>query len=362
MTYLDTLNLTQVSIKIITDNQALSGAYVASPTFSQYGYSWLRDGMWIAHSMDCVGEYASATRFHQWVAHTIMRYEPQIHALLGKISRQESLLETDYLPTRFTLDSDFGEEEWPNFQLDGYGAWLWGAVQHCQQHNPVLWAELRPAVSLIVQYLGALWHLPNYDCWEEFRNEIHLSTLGALYGGLSAVHSIDPALVAPQLPQAIQQFALDNGVAPDGHFMKFFGNPAVDANLLWLVLPYRLVASDDPRFMRTLQKIERDIHYPYGGVYRYGADTYFGGGEWLLLTCWLAWIYVELGRIDEARALIVWVEKQATPTGDMPEQTHEHPLDASHYQPWVDKWGTSANPLLWSHAMYLIVLTHLKAI
>ena len=354
-------DLYQTSIRIIQQNQAPTGAYVASPTFSQYGYSWLRDGMWIAYGMDSVGDHLSATRFHQWVGRTVMRYEAQVHALLGKIQRAEPILETDYLPTRFTLDSDLGEEEWPNFQLDGYGAWLWGAVDHCQHHNPALWAELRPAVKLVVDYLQALWHMPNYDCWEEFRDKIHLSTLAALYGGLSAVHAHDAELVSAKTISAIQKFALTNGIAPDGHFMKFLGNPEVDANLLWLAIPYNMVDIHHPAFTKTLEKIERDIYYPHGGVYRYRADTYFGGGEWLLLTCWLAWAYLQLGRVDEAKNLIAWVEAQATLTGEMPEQTHDHPLDADYYQPWVDKWGTSACPLLWSHAMYLIVISQLKA-
>ncbi len=360
MSSLKTHDLKRISIQVIKDNQAPSGAYAASPTFSQYGYSWLRDGMWIAHSMDCVGEHESATRFHQWVGHTILRYEGQIQALLAKQARQEPLEETDYLPTRFTLDSKLGQDEWSDFQLDGYGAWLWGVVQHCQQHNEMLWQTLRPAVGLIVQYLEALWHLPNYDCWEEFRNEIHPSTLGALYGGLRAIQSIDAVLVTSDLPDRIQAFVLEKGIAPEGHFMKFLGNHEVDANLLWLAVPYNLVDVDDPRFLKTLAKIERDIHHSEGGVYRYCADTYFGGGEWLLLTSWLAWTYLQLNRAEEAQKLIAWVEQQATSSGEMPEQTHQHPLKAAYYQPWVDRWGTSACPLLWSHAMYLIVLTKMN--
>jgi GH15 family glucan-1,4-alpha-glucosidase len=361
MTHLNTIELKRISIRVIKDNQAASGAYPASPTFSQYGYSWLRDGMWIAYSMDFAGEHESATAFHTWAGRTILRYEKQIQALLPKIDQQQLTKEADYLPTRFTLDSDLGQDEWPDFQLDGYGAWLWGAVQHCQQYNKRLWHTLRPAIHLIVKYLEALWHLPNYDCWEEFRDEIHLSTLGAIYGGLRAVQTMEPALITSGLPERIQQFALEKGVASEGHFMKFLGNPAVDASLLWLAIPFQLVPVDDPRFLRTLEKIERDILHPEGGLYRYHADTYFGGGKWLLLTCWLAWTYLERNLPEKARELLAWVEQQATSTGDMPEQTHQHPLDASYYQPWVERWGTSACPLLWSHAMYLIVLMKLEA-
>ncbi|GAB1420989.1 hypothetical protein MASR2M15_11210 [Anaerolineales bacterium] len=122
-----------------------------------------------------------------------------------------------------------------------------------------------------------------------------------------------------------------------------------------------MVNVQDPCFLATLQKIERDILYPGGGVYRYQADTYFGGGEWLLLTCWLAWTYLKLARYEEAERLIQWTEEQATQDGEMPEQVSEHLLDPSYYQPWVERWGLPAKPLLWSHAMYLIVRTELEA-
>jgi len=50
-----------------------------------------------------------------------------------------------------------------------------------------------------------------------------------------------------------------------------------------------------------------------------------------------------------------WITAQATPDGHLPEQVAHHLLDASYYDGWVEKWGTSASPLLWSHAMYLIL-------
>jgi GH15 family glucan-1,4-alpha-glucosidase len=349
------VDLQQHSITLIKSLQSPTGAYPASPTFSQYGYSWLRDGMWIAHSMDVVGEHASASAFHDWAAKTLLRYEGKVNALLEKLQRGEALEDSDYLPTRFTLDSALGQEDWPDFQLDGYGAWLWGAVQHCQNHNPALWQEIRPAVALLIRYLEALWQSPNYDCWEEHRQQIHIATLAALYGGFCAVQSMENTLIPTGLPEAIRAFALEKGISAEGHFMKFLGNENVDSSLLWTAIPFGLVEVTDPIFQKTLAKIERDLHVPNGGVYRYRADTYFGGGEWLLLTCWLAWAYLELGRNEEAHKLLEWVEAQASPNGDLPEQVAHHPLDPSYLQPWIERWGTSANPLLWSHAMLLIV-------
>ncbi|MCA0457494.1 MAG: glycoside hydrolase family 15 protein [Chloroflexi bacterium] len=354
-------NLIDTSIAIILAGQSANGAVVASPTFSQYGYSWLRDGMWIAYGMDAAGEYDSARRFYRWAAETLPRYQTKADLLLAKLANGDTPAEADYLPTRFRLDGDLGTEDWPDFQLDGYGAWLWGLVKFVNRHNDDdLWAAARPAVVLLVRYLAALWQSPNYDCWEEHRQHIHPATLAAIYGGLNAVRQREPALVPVGLPEAVRDFVLQNAVSADGHFMKYLGNNEVDSSLLWIAVPYRLVEPTDSRFLATVAKIERDILRPDGGVYRYAADTYFGGGEWLLLTLWLAWAYIELGRRDEAAKLIAWVESQATAEGQLAEQVEGHVLDQSYFQPWVDRWGTSALPLLWSHGMYLLLKSLMK--
>lgn len=349
-------NLHQSSIDIILAGQAENGAYAASPTFSQYGYSWLRDGAWIAYGMDCAGQRMSARAFYQWGISTLTRYTAQVDSLLARLAAGEPITEADYLPTRFTIDGALGNEDWPDFQLDGYGAWLWGLVDHCRRHDDTaLWGESIPAVTLIVRYLQALWRSPSYDCWEEHRQHIHPATLAALYGGLTAAAAQDAALVPAGLPEAIRAYVLREGVAADGHFMKFIGNENVDASLLWLAVPYRLVTVDDPRFLATLAKIEHDIVRPGGGVYRYAADTYFGAGEWVLLAAWLAWTYIELNRHDDARRLMMWIRAQATPSGQLPEQVCDHTLAPAYYPHWVEKWGTPALPLLWSHGMYLVV-------
>jgi hypothetical protein len=37
----------------------------------------------------------------------------------------------------------------------------------------------------------------------------------------------------------------------------------------------------------------------------------------------------------------------------MPEQVDRHLLDPSFVESWEQRWGTSADPLLWSSAMFL---------
>jgi GH15 family glucan-1,4-alpha-glucosidase len=356
-----TLNLFQASVDVIRQGQHPSGAYVASPSFSQYGYSWLRDGAWIAHAMAVVGHHDSAREFHHWAIRTVLRFAGQVESLLKMIAQGQQPAEHDFLPTRFAVDGSLGNEDWPDFQLDGYGVWLWVLVHYCRDVDKDLWKVARPAVALLVRYLATFWHSPNYDCWEEFRDRVHTATLGSLYGGLKAVHDFDSSLVGVDLLSDIQLFVLNHGQAEYGGLGKFIPSVSdepgkmVDASLLWVSVPFGLLDVTNPVFLATLSKIEQDLYVPDGGVYRYRDDTYFGGGEWLLLASWLGWVYVELDRMGDARKLRDWVAEQVTAEGYLPEQVDHHLLDARYFAGWVEKWGEPANPLLWSHAMYLIL-------
>ena len=105
--------------------------------------------------------------------------------------------------------------------------------------------------------------------------------------------------------------------------------------------------------MATIAKIEADL--VRGGIHRYHDDTYYGGGAWLLLTAWLGWYYAEAGNTARAAVLRDWVAAQAMPDGALPEQVPQMLLAPEHYAGWVARWGEIARPLLWSHAMYLIL-------
>jgi GH15 family glucan-1,4-alpha-glucosidase len=102
------------------------------------------------------------------------------------------------------------------------------------------------------------------------------------------------------------------------------------------------------------------LYRPEGGVYRYRADVYYGGGEWILLTAWLAIHNLRLGKRDLAILMMSWIEDQADAHGNFPEQVSDHVLAPAHFEPWVQKWGPVAKPLLWSHAMYLILCQELQ--
>jgi len=344
------------SVEVILDHQDPGGGYVASPTFSDYHYCWFRDGAYVAYAMDLAGERDSARRFHDWCARAVNRRRAAVERAIDKVGRGEPLAETDYLHTRYTLTGREGEDTaWPNFQLDGLGTWLWALAEHvrraCLRPLPPAW---QAAAVLTARYLAALWRLPCYDCWEEYGDRIHPHTLAAIYGGLQALGSLGLAGEWSEVPTVIRAFVLEQGVQ-NGRLVKSVGNSAVDASLIAVATPYRLLEPGDTRMQATVARIEVELRRAGGGVHRYAADTYYGGGEWVLLTAWLGWYYAAVGAPEKAHELRAWVEAQADERGDLPEQVPRTLTDPRYLEVWRQQRGEIARPLLWSHAKYLIL-------
>ena len=330
--------------------QLPNGAYPAAAGFSQYGPCWLRDGSFIAHATDLAGRHDSAARFHAWVARTVAAQAGTVAELLARRRAGEPISEFDLLPTRYAVDGEWVKDGWPNFQLDGYGQWLWSLAGHlAATGQDELPAHLAAGVDVVVDYLSEFWDEPCYDCWEEFRSQLHTATLGSVAAGMGAIARWVPR--AAPVGAAARELVL-TGCVVDGRFVKHVGNPEADASLTWLCTPFGLVADDDPVMRATVARIEADLVVD-GGTSRYRADTYYGGGEWVILSASLAWHHARAGRPDRARTYLDWVERQRRPDGALPEQVprkDHHPWFLAY---WTRHWGPSACPLVWSHAMTL---------
>lgn len=374
-------SLYQKSIQIIKEGQSASGAYIASPNFPTYHYCWLRDGSFTAHAMDVAGEAESAEAFFRWVGKTIQKYGYKVAEVRRHLESGLPIGKDDTLHTRFTLD---GEEDtldstWGNFQVDGYGTWLWALAEHVRRTgNASLLRELAAPVDITLEYLDLVWKLPNYDCWEEYPEYLHPYSLATVYGGLAAVdglirdglfetRAVDVKGLANQVFDFLQRYAVVDGVFVK-HIRPSNGKDApaqsagsgVDASMLGLAIPYHVFPLDHPLIVGTIQAIEKDLHRPQGGVYRYKEDVYYGGGEWILLAAWLGWYYAQVGDLDRAAELLRWIESQADGELQFAEQISDHILAPEQYEPWLKKWGPVAKPLLWSHAMYIILVDAIR--
>jgi GH15 family glucan-1,4-alpha-glucosidase len=373
LTMLDQQQLRNFSLKVILDNQAPNGGFLACPVMPDYQFSWFRDGAYIAyaltldgarvgaqHAWSTAAQWESVYRFHNWCAARILERQDRLERAIAAVQRGEKPDMRDVLNARYQLEGVEGPEDWPEFQLDGPGTWLWSLNEYMEHSRftplPNEWAM---AVELTARYLAALWPTPCYDCWEERGTEVHISTLAAIYGGLVAAEKLLPELDYSETRDLIRGYIMTHGLTPNGELAKAVGLDMVDANLLAVSVPHGLLAPDDPLMVKTVERIERDLHAATGGVHRHVEDVYYGGGAWVLLALHLAWYYTELGDLDRAREIVAWVETQTDADGNLPEQVNSSMFAPDHYEPWVAQRGEIASPLLWTHAEYLILLNKL---
>jgi len=357
-------HLARRSIEIITANQAPTGAYLASPNFPVYRYSWFRDGAFIADAMSRAGEITSAEAFFSWCAGVLEARGERIAALIERRLAGAPIDTSEFLHARYTVDGRETGEEWTDFQLDGYGAWLWALDEHRQRHRRSI-EPFAAGAALSAAYVAAFRDHPSYDWWEENPDHRHTSTLAAIHAGLRAAASW-PELSTDLRSTAGQGAAeLAELVRADaarlGRLPKWLGGDAVDASLIAVATPFAMLPADDPLVAATIEAVEERLVHG-GGVHRYLGDTYYGGGEWLLLAALLGWHYAAVGRTEEAWAQLHWVAAHATPDGELPEQVDDHLLAPERQVEWRRRWGPVATPLLWSHAMYLTLAVELGVV
>ena len=341
---------------LIRSLQDPGGAYPASPTFSAYkGYSWFRDGAFIADGMSAAGEPASAEAFFDWCARVILMHRDRIEAIVEAARAGVPVADELMLPTRFTFDGGIGDDDWWDFQLDGYGTWMWAAAEHARRHGADVsrWSE---AAELTVDYLASSWQRPCYDWWEEHVEKVHPSTLGCVIAGLEA--AAGAGLVSGERADRARSAALDarallleHGVA-DGHVVKWIGDDAVDGSLASLIAPLGVLDPAGELARGTVAAVDAQLCAD-GGVHRFLADTYFGGGRWPLLTAFHGLAKLAVGDRDGAERALDWILSTATDDGLLPEQVSDRLVAPEAFAGWVDRWGPVARPLLWSHGELL---------
>jgi len=258
------------SLQLITSLQTPEGAYPASPTFSAYvGYCWLRDGAFIADAASTAGAARSASRFFDWCARVIEGRREQIHAIIRDSDAGHPSPGERMLPARFTFDGGDGDDDWWDFQLDGYGTWIWALSAHLARHDLDA-ARYRDAVALTVDYLLSSWSRPCYDWWEEHAEHVHTSTLACIAAGMEA--AVAAGLVtdaradaASAAAAAIRATILDDAVR-DGHLVKWIGSTAVDGSLAAAIAPLGVLDASSDVARRTVTALESHLTVDGGTI------------------------------------------------------------------------------------------------
>jgi GH15 family glucan-1,4-alpha-glucosidase len=337
-----------------------NGALIASPDFCEYHFCWLRDSSFAAYALDRCGEHDASARYHDWVNAALAGIGAKLDTA---VSRHRAGLPADAAvlpPTRFGLDGTAVADDWPNFQIDGYGTWLWSLREHLHRAGRgALPAELRLSARRAASFLAQFALDPCYDVWEENGTGVHSSTLACVYGGLTAAAELleDPALLARarEVQSSVRVTA-----AAAGRYQKSSISAEVDASMIWLATPFGLVDERDPLFVAAVREITAQLDLD-GGLRRFPSDTFFGGGAWPVLTASLGWHQAVTGDVEAARRSLAWVARHIDEQGRLGEQFGGDRRQPRMYREWVDRWGHPARDLLWSHAMYAVLSLELGA-
>ncbi len=183
-------------------------------------------------------------------------------------------------------------------------------------------------VEAMVHAVERRWSEPDHGIWEIRKPRRH-----HVHSKVMCWVTIDRALsIADQFLQrqpsgwsdlrdTIAAGVLEHGYKESvGAFTAAYDGEDLDAAALEIGLR-GLVPPDDPRFLGTVEAIERELRFG-PTVYRYRADDGLPGyeGGFNICTTWLIRSYLMIGREEDARTLFTAYRQLAGRTGLMPEQ------------------------------------------
>lgn len=367
-----------LAFKLFTnkDTGAVLAGVEVDENFSRcgrYGYCWPRDGVFITQAFDICGMTEEAERFYL-------------------VWAKKAQLPNGAWQQRYYLDGKLAPS-W-GVQFDEVASIIYGAWCHYEYTKKInfieeMWSSIKPAALYLADNIDSETGLikASYDLWEERFGE-HTYTSAAVVAALRCAASmaedmnVDLPLAklwretADKLKEAIEKNLWSDNerrflrgrrsrlnwwncdtVEIETNKMGYKLQVAdvdstVDISLLGLTVPFDIFDAKDEKIKKTVKAIEERLDgFPAGGFGRYEYDTYIGGNPWIVSTLWLGIYYAKIGNIEKCKEKIVWVAKNATNLGFLPEQ-----VDKFTGKPaWIMQ-------LTWSSAMYIIALNTVKGL
>ena len=318
-----------------------TGAIVAAGTTSlpehvggirnwDYRYCWLRDAAMAATALARLGSTGVGTRFIDWLLGILDRddapewFRPVYTVTGGHLSVEAEIRE---LPGyRGSRPVRVGNAAAQQLQLDIFGP-IMELVALLAESGAAISTEHWRLTEAIVNAVGQRWHEPDHGIWEIRRPRQHY-----VHSKVMCWMAVDRALriaLAFSARQPAEWLSLREEIAHDvlehgwsraaGAFTATYDDTALDAAALQ-VGPSGLIPGSDPRFVSTVEAVERTLRRG-PTVYRYLYDDGLPGreGGFHLCTSWLIEALVLVGRVGHARDLLDQFSALFGPTGLAPE-------------------------------------------
>jgi GH15 family glucan-1,4-alpha-glucosidase len=313
-----------------------------------YRMSWIRDSSFALDSLAELGFYQEAAGFTWFIERSTAGIADEVQPLYGIDGRQ--LVPEIELPHlegyRGSRPVRLGNGAADQLQLDGMGQLVdlaWSKVQRGADPEPDYVRFLVGVVEAII----ARWREPDSGIWEMRgppRHFVHSKVMcwAAVHRGLEVVERA--GVEAPRGRWRAARDELRAAIESEGYdrdrgvFVQAFGDRALDAALL-LLPRVGFVPYEDPRMVRTVEAIARELREGDALVRRYHSDDGLAGGEGCFLACsfWLVHCLALQGRSAEAEGLFAAASGLANDLGLFAEE-HDgermlgnFPQGLSHY-------------------------------
>ncbi|GIX31743.1 MAG: glucoamylase [Porticoccaceae bacterium] len=307
-----------------------TGAIVAALTTSipeaphsgrnwDYRYCWLRDSYFTVHALNRLGATKTMEQYLQYLVNLIAGLGE------GHLQPVYRIDGTPHLPEEIVPELAgyrgmgpvrFGNQAAEQIQHDVYGAVVLSATQMFfderihRQGDRALFALLERAGERARDHFNK----PDAGLWE-LRNSRHVHTFSSIMCWAAAdrlariaarLELAERASYWREVATGIRRAVLARGYSERlGSLTATWDGETLDASLL-LAAELGFLRPDDPRFLGTLARIERELK-PDGSPYlfRYLVPDDFGTPEvaFTICTFWYIDALAAVGRRDEARAL-----------------------------------------------------------
>jgi GH15 family glucan-1,4-alpha-glucosidase len=344
------VNRSALALKLLTSRR--HGAILAAATFGlpetpggernwDYRYTWIRDASFTVYAFMRLGFVDEANHYMQWLRGRVSDCcgKPMKLNILYAIDGQQELPETELThlsghggaqPVRI------GNGAYDQIQLDIFGE-LMDGVYLVNKYGDAISHEGWRHVGEVVDQVCENWQSEDVGIWE-MRGETHHFLHSRLMCWVALDRAIRLAskrsLPAPfarwdDTRQAIYTDIWENFWDEErGHFVQYKGGTALDGSMLLMPL-VRFVSAKDPRWLSTLEAIEKNLVRD-GMVYRYrNEDANIDGlsgteGAFAACSFWYVECLARAGQVEKAHLEFEQLLRYANPLGLYAEEFDSH--------------------------------------